>query len=166
MPANHAFTGTYIAMHKCNGQYPVLVQTCRNLEETLNRALVDTQIAANSTGISLPNYAIALIPRVNYSEGGDDCPFPYQFQIFFTPSASRMYRACIGRISATLDATANAASMMGNDFKGWPKGEPIGILMDVEECSEEDVAILTAYQALGVPRVGSLPDGLELAPLA
>ncbi|HEX9613547.1 MAG TPA: hypothetical protein VGA05_08030, partial [Candidatus Bathyarchaeia archaeon] len=26
-PANHAFTGTYIAMHERNGQYPVLAQT-------------------------------------------------------------------------------------------------------------------------------------------
>ena len=26
-PANHAFTSTYITMHKRNGQYPVLAQT-------------------------------------------------------------------------------------------------------------------------------------------
>ena len=61
-PVNHPFTGTYIAMHERNGQYPVLAQSRKNLEENLNQALLDTQIATNSAGISLPNYAITLIP--------------------------------------------------------------------------------------------------------
>jgi hypothetical protein len=55
MPVNHVFTGTYIAMHERNGQYPVLVQTCRNLEEALNRVLLDAQIAANAARIGLPS---------------------------------------------------------------------------------------------------------------
>ena len=95
-PANHAVTGTYIAMHERNGQFPVLAQTRRNLEENLNRALLDAQIAANSAGISLPNYAISLVPRLKYSNGGDERPFPHQFKIFFTPSASRMRGVRIG----------------------------------------------------------------------
>ena len=71
----------------------------------------------------------------------------------------------IGRIDALLDVTTNVASAMNNDFRGWPKGEPVGILIDEEEFSEEDVTILSAYQALGVPRVGSLPEGLEIISL-
>ena len=82
-PASHPFTGTYIAMHDRNRQYPVLAQTRQNLEEYLNRALLDAQIAANSAGISLPNYALSLMPRLKYSEGGDDRPFPHQFKVFF-----------------------------------------------------------------------------------
>ena len=54
---------------------------------------------------------------------------------------------------------------MNNEFRGWPKGEPVGILIGEEEFSEEDVTILSAYQALGVPRVGSLPEGLEIVSL-
>jgi len=164
-PLNHAFACTYIAMHDRNGQFPVLAQTRKNLEESLNRALIDAQIAANSAGISLPNYAMTLIPRIKYSEGGDDHPFPHQFKIFFAPSASRMRGVRVGRIEALLDATTNAASAMNNGFRGWPKGEPVGILIGEEEFSEEDVTILSAYQALGVPRVGSLPEGLEIVSL-
>ena len=154
MPLNHAFTCTYIAMHDRNRQSPVLAQTRKNLKESLNRALINAQIAANSAGISLLNYAMTLIPRIKYSEGGDDRPFLHQFKIFFAPSASRMCGVRIGRIDTLLDATTNAASIMNNDFQGWPKGEPVGILIDEEEFSEEDVTILSAYQALGVPRVG------------
>ena len=71
----------------------------------------------------------------------------------------------VGRIEALLDATTNAASTMNNEFRGWPKGEPVGILIGEEEFSEEDVTILSAYQALGVPRVRSLPEGLEIVSL-
>ena len=152
-------------MHNRNRQFPVLAQTRKNLEESLNRALINAQIAANSAGISLPNYTMTLILRIKYSEGGDDRPFPHQFKIFFAPLASRMRGVRVGRIDALLDATTNAASAMNNDFRGWPKGEPIGILIDKEEFSEEDVTILSAYQALGVPRVGSLPEGLEIVSL-
>jgi hypothetical protein len=164
-PANHAFTSTYIAMHERNGQFPVLAQTRRNLEENLNRALLDAQIAANSAGISLPNYAISLVPRLKYNEGGDDRPFPHQFKVFFSPSVSRMRGARIGRVGATLDATTNAASAMVRDSKGWPKGEPVGIIIDVDEISEEDGVTLAAYQALEVPREGLLPNGVELVSL-
>ena len=66
----------------------------------------------------------------------------------------------ISRIEALLDATTNAASTMNNEFRGWPKGEPVGILI-----GEEDITILSTYQALGVPRVGSLPEGLEIVSL-
>ena len=110
-------------MHDRNGHFLVLVQTRKNLEESLNRALIDAQITANSAGISLPNYAMTLIPRIKYSEGGDDRPFPHQFKIFFAPSASRMHGVHIGRIEALLDATTNTASAMNNEFRGWPKGE-------------------------------------------
>ena len=165
MPLNHAFTCTYITMHNRNRQFPVLAQMRKNLEESLNRALIDAQIATNSAGISLLNNAMALIPRIKYSEGGDDHPFLHQFKIFFVPSASRMRGVHIGRINALLDATTNAASAMNNDFQGWPKGEPVGIQIDEEEFSEEDATILSAYQALGVPRVGSLLEGLEIISL-
>ncbi len=152
-------------MHERNGQYPVLAQTRKNLEENLNRALLDAQIAANSAGISLPNYAITLVPRLKYSEGGDDRPFPHQFKIFFVPSVNRIRGARVGRVGAILDATTNAASAMVGNPKGWPKGEPVGITIDVEEILEEDGLILAAYQALEVPRKGQLPDRVELAAL-
>ena len=164
-PANHPFTGTYIAMHDRNRQHPVLAQTRKNLEENLNRALLDAQIAANSAGISLPNYAISLVPRLKYSEGGDDRPFPHQFKIFFVPSASRTRGVRIGRVGATLDATTNAASAMAGNPKGWPKGEPVGISIDTDEILEEDSLILAAYQALEVPRKGQLPNGVEIVTL-
>ena len=123
-PANHVFTSTYIAMHERNGQYPVLAQTCRNLEEALNQALLDAQIAANAAGISLPNYAMVLVPQFKYHDGGDNRPFPHQFKIFFTPSASRMRRVRIGRVGTMLDATTNGATAMMKDLQNWPRATP------------------------------------------
>lgn len=76
-----------------------------------------------------------------------------------------MRGARIGRVSATLDTTMNAASAMVSNSKGWPKGEPVGIVIDVDEISEEDKVTLAAYQALEVPREGLLPSGVELVPL-
>ena len=161
-PANHAFTSTYIAMHERNGQYPVLAQTRRVLEEALNKALLDAQIAANEAGISLPNYAMVLVPRFKYSEGGDDRPFPHQFKIFFDPSASRTRGVRIGRVGAILDATTNRANTMAKDSQDWPKGDPIGIQLDVDELTEEDCRILAAYSTFKLPVIGQLPAGVKL----
>ena len=108
-PRNHPFTSTAFDMHEQNGQYPVLALTRKNLEEQLNRALLDAQIAGNNASINLPTYALALIPRLKYSVGGDERPFPYQFQVFFSPSAARMRAVRISRVGAILDATTNGA---------------------------------------------------------
>lgn len=54
---------------------------------------------------------------------------------------------------------------MTGDSKGWPKGEPVGITIDVDEISEEDGLTIAAYQALGVPRQGPMPSELMLATL-
>ena len=165
-PANHAFTGTYIAMHKRNGQYPVLAQTRRTLEEALNRALLDAQIAANAAEISLPRYAIILVPRLKYSEGGDDRPFPHQFKIFFEPSASRTRGVRIGRVGATLDATTNGATVIAKDSPNWPKGDPVGIQLDVDDLTENDRRLLAAYSTFKLSVKGPLPAGLELPSLS
>src|SRR6266852_2413375 len=165
-PANHAFTCTYIAMHEANAQYPVLAQTRKNLEENFNRALIDAQIAANVAGISLPDYAMVLIPRLQYSEGGDGRPYPYQFLVFFAPSVSRMRGGRIGRVGAILDTTTNGAKALTHDVNTWPKGEPIGITINLTEFSEDDKKLISAYQTFKVPITGQLPLESELPPLS
>ena len=128
--------------------------------------LLDAQIAANEAGISLPNYAMVLVPRFKYSEGGDDRPFPHQFKIFFDPSASRTRGVRIGRVGAILDATTNGANAMAKDSQDWPKGDPIGIQLDVDELTEEDCRILAAYSTFKLPVIGQLPAGAILPPFS
>ena len=109
---------------------------------------------------------MVLVPRLKYSEGGDDRPFPNQFKIFFTLSASQIYGVRIRRVSATLDATTNGTTAMVNDSRDWPKGEPVGILLDVVEMSEEDCNILAAYSTFNLPVKGQLPAGVNLLSLS
>ena len=124
-PRNHAFTSSAIDKHEQNGQFPTLVQTYKNLEEHLNRALLDAQLAGNQASISLPNYALILVLRLKYSENGDGRLFPYQFLVFFSPSATWMCGVCIGRVMAILDTMTNCAHAMVNGPGNWPKGEPL-----------------------------------------
>src|SRR6266849_588932 len=160
-PRNHAFTSSAIDMHEQNGQFPALVQTRKNLEEHLNRALLDAQIAGNKASISLPNYALILVPRLKYSENGDGRPFPYQFLVFFSPSATRMRGVRIGRIMAILDATTNCAHAMVNGPGNWPKGEPVGIVVEELELNDEDLQLLATFRSLGISITGNLPENFE-----
>jgi len=148
-------------MHEQNGQFPALVQTRKNLEEHLNRALLDAQIAGNKASISLPNYALILVPRLKYSENGDGRPFPYQFLVFFSPSATRMRGVRIGRIMAILDATTNCAHAMVNGPGNWPKGEPVGIVVEELELNDEDLQLLATFRSLGISITGNLPENFE-----
>ena len=51
-------------------------------------------------------------------------------------SASQMHGVRIGRVGTTLDATTNGATAMMKDLQNWPKGNPIGIQIDVDEFSK------------------------------
>ncbi len=160
-PRNHAFLSTAIDMHEQNGQFPALVQTRKNLEEYLNRALLDAQIAGNEASINLPNYAVVLVPRFKYCENGDGRPFPYQFLVFFAPSATRMRGVRIGRVMAILDATTNCAHALVHGPGKWPKGEPVGIAVDEIELDDKDIQLLATFRAFGVPIFGNLPEALN-----
>ena len=150
-------------MHEQRGQFPVLAETRRNLERALNQSVLAAQLACCKVSISLPNYALSLIPRLRYSQGGDERPFPYQFLVFFTPSAKRIRGVRIGRVCAVLDATTNTAHAMEHGPGSWPVGEPVGISIDVDELTEEDKELLAAYMALGVQLEGET-TGLNLTP--
>jgi hypothetical protein len=160
-PRLHSFLSHAIDMHEQRGQFPVYAQTRRNLDESLTWSMLKAQVACNQASISLPNYALALIPRLRYNAGGDGNPFPYQFLVFFSPSAKRIRGVRIGRVRAVLDAASNAAHAFINGPGNWPIGEPVGISIDVTELSEDDRQLLTAYLVLGVPVEGELAKGLD-----
>ena len=161
-PRNHGFLSHYIAMHEQNGQYPVIADTRRILEENLLRSVLNAQLACEKAHISLPNYALSLVPRLRYHVGGDERPFPYQFLVFFSPSANRMRGVRIGRVGAVLDAATNAAHAMVHGPGNWPIGNPVGVMIDVDKITEEDYRLLLAYRALGVPIEGEVPRDLDI----
>lgn len=162
-PRLHSFLSVAIDMHEQRGQFPVYAETRRSLEENFTWSLLKAQLACNKASISLPNYALALVPRLRYSTGGDGRPFPYQFLTFFSPSAKRIRGVRIGRVRAVLDAATNAAHAFVNGPRNWPIGEPVGISVDVTDLSEDDTKLLAAYSALGVQVVGELPNPASLS---
>src|ERR1700733_4746208 len=160
-PHLHSFLFHAIDMHEQRGQLPVYEETGRSLEESVTWSLLKAQMACHKASISLPNYALALTPRLRYSAGGDERPFPYQFLIFFSPSAKRIRGVRIGRVRAVLDAATNAAHAFDHGPRDWPIGEPVGIFIDVTELSEDDRKLLAAYAMLGVPMEGELAKTLD-----
>jgi len=98
MPHFHSFLSHAISMHEQRGQSLVYTETHRSLEEHLTQSMLRAQVACHKVSISLPNYALALLPRLRYTAGGDERPFPYQFLAFFSPSAKRIRGVRIGRV--------------------------------------------------------------------
>jgi hypothetical protein len=165
VPRDHTYHSTQISMYKDNKQFGVHAATLKSLEEDFNKALIDAQVAAGPASLSLPNYAFALIPKLRFHSGGETQPFQYQFQKFFSPSALRARGVRIGRVTAILDAFTNLALRLTANPVEWMKGPPVGIQFDIKETSESDRNLLRAYQALGIPIFGELPDSLEELPL-
>ena|ERR1700733_11258424 len=150
-PHLHSFLSHTIDMHEQHGQFPVYAETCQSLEESFTWSLLKAQMACHKASISLPNYALALTPRLRYSVGGDERPFPYQFLIFFSPSTKHIHGLCIGQVCAVLDAATNATHALVNGPRDWPIGKPVRISIDVTDLSEDNKKLLAAYSALRVP---------------
>jgi hypothetical protein len=160
VPKNHWFHYTPISMHETNRQYLVHKEARRELDRLLSKALIDAQAGAKETGLLIPDYARHLVPKLRYKKGGDGEPFFYQFQIFFSPSAHRIRAARIGRVCAILDALSNVVQTLQGDPGEYEKGNPVGILWDVDELTDDDLQLLTAYRSMDVSVEGSLPEGL------
>lgn len=160
VPKNHWFHNTPLSISVQNRQYAAHPQSLRQLEELLSKALLDAQIGANNSGLNMPEYARQLVPKLRFKAGKEDPLFSYQFQIFFSPPAHRMRAARIGRVCAVLDAVSNLAQALVMDPGEWEKKPPVGINIDVEELTEDDRSIVTAYRSLDVPVEGTLPEGM------
>ena len=161
-PKNHWFHHSQISMYEKNRQYAIHLEARRELNRCFSKALFDTQAGSCDTGLSLPDYVRNLVPKLRYKVGGDEEPFFYQFQIFFSPSAHRIRAVQIGRICAILDALSNLAQALQRDPGEWEKGFPVGITVDSEELSEEDRNLVNAYHSLDVPVEGTSPEGMPV----
>ena len=160
VPKNHWFHHTPISMYEKLQQYAVHLEARRELGRLFSKSLLDAQIGMNETSLDYLNYARVLVPRLRYKTGGDDEPFFYQFQIFFSPSAHRIRAARIGRVCAMLDAMTNLVQALQRDPGEWEKGTPIGIVLDSEDLTEDDRTLVNAYRSLDVPVEGTLPNNL------
>ena len=49
-------------------------------------------------------------------------------------------------------------TVMAKDLQDWPKGDPIGIQLDVDELMEEDCRILAAYSTFKLPADSCQPE--------
>ena len=159
-PRNPWFHYAQISMYEKKRQYAIHLEARRELDRHLSKSLLDAQISSNETGIFLPEYARNLVPKLRYKVGGDEEPFFYQFQIFFSPSAHRIRAVRIGRVCAILDALSNLAQVLQGDPGEWEKGSPVGIIVDSEELSEEERTLVNAYRSLDLPVEGTLPEGM------
>ena len=160
VPQKHWFHHTPISMYEKNQQYTLHFDARRELDGLFSKALIDAQLGAKETGLNLPHYALTLVPKLRYKVGGDERPFFYHLLIFFSPSAHRMRAARIGRVSAILDAMTNLVQALQGDPGEWEKGSPVGMIVDVEELTEEDRALISAYRSLSMPVEGALPSDM------
>ena len=98
VPKNHWVQHAPISIYEKMQQYTIHLEARRELGRLFSKALVDVQISMKNTGLNLPSYAHHLVLRLLYKAGGDEEPFFYQFLIFFSPSAHRIWAARIRRV--------------------------------------------------------------------
>lgn len=72
MPKNHWFHNTLLSISVQNRQYGAHLQLLRQLEELFSKALLNTQISANNSGLNLPQYTRLLVPKLQFKAGKED----------------------------------------------------------------------------------------------
>lgn len=64
-------------MYKKNKQYAVHLDAHRELDQLLSKSLLDVQLGASETGLTILNYVRLLVPRLRYKVSGDGELFFY-----------------------------------------------------------------------------------------
>jgi len=64
-------------MYEKNKQYAVHLDARRELDQLLSKSLLDAQLGASETGLTILNYVRLLVPRLRYKVSGDGELFFY-----------------------------------------------------------------------------------------
>ena len=95
VPQHHMYYGNQLTLHNQNSQWIPLVTSIMALWNIFSEIVADALKLAECTGLSLPSYALNLVPRLHYKLSPEDPPFFFQLLPFFSPSALRTQWCCI-----------------------------------------------------------------------
>ena len=90
VPRHHTYYGNQLTLHNRNRQWLPLVASIAALWNIFSEILNDSLKLAERTGLSLPSYALGLVPRLRYNISPNGSPFFFQLLPFFTPTALRV----------------------------------------------------------------------------
>jgi hypothetical protein len=107
VPQHHTYYGNQLTLHNRNGQWIPLVASIMALWNIFSEIVADALKLAERTGLSLPSYALDLVPRLRYKLSPEDPPFFFQLLPFFSPSALRARWCRIARVTVLLEGYIN-----------------------------------------------------------
>jgi hypothetical protein len=151
VPKYHTYYGNQLTMYNRNEQWLPLVASIAALWNVFSEILSDALKLAESTGLSLPSYALELVPRLRYNISSDDPPFVFQLLPFFSPTALRIRWCRIGRVIALLEGYINLCTRLLRPNADWARGKPVGIRVDSALVHDGDKRLAKAYRFLSTP---------------
>jgi hypothetical protein len=154
IPKDQYYFERNLAFHHLNGQWIAKADLLRVIKEVLESSMIKSQLACMPVALSLPSYACILAPKLHLADPTDGQVFPFQFQAFFTPSASQARWVRIARVVALLDGFSNLCHRIVDLDSDWKFGAPIGLRTSSLLTDEEDLQLACAYQFLGLPIEG------------
>jgi hypothetical protein len=145
------------AFHMQRGQHIMRADARKGLREWLNKALFDSQSLGSQVSLSLPTYALHVIPKLLHPDPSSTLELPYQFQPFFTPLATRARWVQVHRIIAVLEVYINLCQRILTPQGDWKIGQPVGLRFNPELANDEDRLLARAYHFLGLSIDGYTP---------
>ena len=94
--SSHCITGMVNGFHSIMALWNIFLEIVANVLKLAERM-----------GLSLPSYAIDLVPCLCYKLSPEDPPFSFQFLPFFSPSVLRAWWCHIARITILLEGYIN-----------------------------------------------------------
>ena len=119
VPQHHTYYGNQLTLHDQNSQWIPLVASIMALWNIFSEIVADALKLAECTGLSLPSYALDLVPHLRYKLLPEDPPFFFQLLPFFSPSALRARWCRITRVTVLLEGYINLCTRLLHPDAEW-----------------------------------------------
>ena len=166
VPQHHTYYRNQLTLHNQNGQWIPLIASIMALWNIFSEIVANALKLAERMGLSLPSYALDLVPHLRYKLSPEDPPFFFQLLPFFSPSALRAQWCRIAHVTVLLEGYINLCTRLLYPDAEWARGMPVGIRFDPNSSTDEDRALARAYQFLSTPFTAPLEliteDGYSL----
>ena len=113
------YYGNQLTLHHWNGQWLPLATLIMVLWNIFLEIVADALKLAERMGLSLPAYALNLVPRLCYKISPENSPFSFQLLPFFSPSALRTRWCRIARITVLLEGYINLCTRLLHPDAEW-----------------------------------------------
>ena len=113
------YYGNQLTLHYRNGQWLPLVTSITSLWSIFSEIVADMLKLGESTGLSLPSYALDLMPQLCYKILPEDPPFFFQLLPFFSPSALHARWCRIACVAVLLEGYINLCTRLLHPAAEW-----------------------------------------------